>query len=59
LIQPTDLRIIPDIKSADGVFNFTDGSGEISEEFAQIISAKLGIDHVPSVFQVFIQIAAS
>ncbi len=42
---------IPDKKSSDGKFTFSDGVGQISYILSKQISEKLNLDYVPSCFQ--------
>lgn len=41
--------VIPDIKTPDGTFNFTDGSGFISQELMDIVRKEYGLDECAAI----------
>eukprot|EP00026_Physarum_polycephalum_P000560 Phypoly_transcript_00561.p1 GENE.Phypoly_transcript_00561~~Phypoly_transcript_00561.p1 ORF type:complete len:1059 (+),score=104.59 Phypoly_transcript_00561:1178-4354(+) len=50
-VHPRDIKRIPDIKTWDEKYTFSDGIGQISRKFAEAISARLSRSQVPSAFQ--------
>ncbi|KAJ8648448.1 hypothetical protein MRB53_001471 [Persea americana] len=51
-VMKNEIENIPDIKTEDKKYNFSDGIGKISVEFAERIASLCGLSSTPSAFQI-------
>jgi hypothetical protein len=51
-LQPDQIIRVPDIKTEDGRYMFTDGSGRMSRSLGKLAATQLRLENVPSVFQI-------
>ncbi|KAJ8648443.1 hypothetical protein MRB53_001466 [Persea americana] len=51
-VMKNEIEDIPDIKTQDQKYNFSDGIGKISADFAEMVASKCGLSSTPSAFQI-------
>ncbi|RWR79569.1 putative RNA-dependent RNA polymerase 1 [Cinnamomum micranthum f. kanehirae] len=51
-VMKNEIEGIPDIKTRDQKYNFSDGIGKISADFAERVASKCGLSSTPSAFQI-------